>query len=268
MLEKVLEQIYNSRKEKIFQVLEFIEKYKLIKDKIHFIENAKSLINNESAKEIIRILFIDCLNAAGGNNLTLNGKSSKYFYSKLEKLSDNRQIELTEFFNCFDNSISNYTDLFDYLHKSSDLKNFGKKKSALFIYKLDWLQQNLESDKKIFKKYQIDKTELIIPLDVVIVLILNKLLNLEKENVLNQYKDFDLINSFFKSKLGERFILIEDLWFWGFFTTKGSGTDRKIEFNDDKFYTAEFLKPTDQNKRYIIEFLRIIEDKKPAANTS
>ena len=78
--------------------------------------------------------------------------------------------------------------------------------------------------------------------------------------MLEQYKDFDLINDFFKSQLGDKFLLIEDFWFWGYFTTKGSGIERTFEFNDDKFYTANFLKPTDTNRKYFMDFLKILND--------
>lgn len=259
MTEKQLELVYQSRKGIIFQILEFIEKHKSTKDKINVIENAKALINNDTAKEKIRLIFIDCINAAGGNNLTRNGKAAKYFHSIIDKLSTHKQIEFKEFLNCFSNEISNYSDLYEYLHKSKNLVNFGKKKAALFIYKLDWIQKNLSTDQIIFKNYKVSNTDLTIPLDIVIVIMLNKILGLKDKFRLDQYKDFDLINSFFKTKIGDKFILIEDLWFWGFFSTKGSGIDRIIEFNEDKFYTSVFLKPTKRNKQYILEFLRIIE---------
>ena len=55
-------------------------------------------------------------------------------------------------------------------------------------------------------------------------------------------------------------LLIEDFWFWGYFTTKGSGGARTFEFNDDKFYTANFIKPTDKNRKYFMDFLQILND--------
>ena len=258
MKEKELEIIYKSKKDKFTQVLEFIEKHKSIKDKINVIENAKALITNDSAKEKIRVLFIDCINAAGGNNLSRNGKASKFFYSKINKLSDEKHINLNDFFACFDNNISNYTELYDYLCNSKRLINFADKKAALFIYKLNWLQENLENEQKIFKNYKINKYQLIIPIDAVILIILNQILRINNKTGLDQKKDFKLINSFFKNKIGNKFILIEDLWFWGYFITKGNGKNRKIEFNEDKFYTAEFLKPTEENKKYINNFLNLI----------
>ena len=260
MKQEQLEIIYESKKDKFARILKFIKKNKTIKDRVNVIENAKALINNDNAKEIIRVIFIDCINAAGGSNLTRNGKASKYFHSKIESLSSEGQIDLSDFFDCFNSKISNFTSLYEYLHESKDLVNFGKKKAALFIYKLDWLQNNLSDNKKIFKNYNIDKTDLIIPLDVVILIMLNYIFGLKNNYRLDQYRDFDLVNSFFKTKIGNKFILIEDLWFWGFFTTNGSGKDREIEFNEDKFYTSEFLKPTKENKALIMDFLKILNE--------
>ncbi|MGB0886260.1 MAG: hypothetical protein ACPGR5_07525 [Chitinophagales bacterium] len=89
---------------------------------------------------------------------------------------------------------------------------------------------------------------------------LNEIFQLEGNESLDQYKDFDLINSFFKEKLGKDFILLEDLWFWGYFATKGSGKNRTIEFNEDKFYCAEFLKPTQENKELLLAFINILKE--------
>lgn len=261
MTELQLNAYYNKSKSKINKAINFIEKHKSLKDKLNIIENSKALINNEVAKEKIRILFISSLNATGARNLTLDGPTSKNFYLKLDSLSAANQIPLDEFFKCFDPTISNFTHLYEYLHKSKELKNFAKKKTALFLYKLNWLQNNLPHDQKIFKDYPNNHIDLIIPLDIVIVIILNKLLNLSDKLALDQTSDFDLINKFFKSKLGEKFILIEDFWFWGFFITKGKGKVREVEFNEDKFYTAEFIQPTQANKELILEFLEIVNSK-------
>lgn len=32
-------------------------------------------------------------------------------------------------------------------------------------------------------------------------------------------------------------MLIEDLWYWGYFNTSGNDDNRKIEFNEAKFYS-------------------------------
>jgi hypothetical protein len=102
--------------------------------------------------------------------------------------------------------------------------------------------------------------DLMIPIDNVIVRILNEIICLNTVKKLDQYRDFVLINKFFKEKLGNEFMLIEDLWFWGYFSTKGNGKNRIIEFNEDKFYTAEFLKPTIENRKRISEFIKILKN--------
>ncbi len=100
-----------------------------------------------------------------------------------------------------------------------------------------------------------------IPVDNVIVRILNEILCPDKNEKLDQYKDFININNLFKEKLGHEFMLIEDLWFWGYFSTKGKGISRTIVFNDDKFFTAKFLKPTPENRKKIDEFIKLLKRK-------
>jgi hypothetical protein len=266
MTEKQLTEIYLQNRTRFDFAIDFISSNKHLKTNVDISFNANVLINKESAKEKIRLLFIDTLNAAGGSNLTRNGKASRYFNSKIETLENSAQLKIKDFYECFDKSINNIKDLYNYLRLSDNIVNFKEKKAALFIYKIHQLQTILEPDQKIFADYNVSQSDLVIPVDVVITLVLNKLLNLTQKPVLEQYKDFDLINDFFKSQLGDKFLLIEDFWFWGYFTTKGSGGARTFEFNDDKFYTANFIKPTDQNRKYFMDFLQILNDPMPAAN--
>ena len=255
-----LENIFQNNFEKFSNAINFISKNQHLKNKVDIIFNAKALINREPAKEKIRLIFIDALSAAGGSNLTRNGVACRNFNQKINQLPDSDQVNLKCFYTCFDQNINNITGLYDYLHSSDEIVNFGKKKSALFIYKLNWLQTNLNPEQKIFNKYNVNISDLIIPVDIVITLLINKLLSIPDNLLLDQYKDFDLINSFFKSKMGANFLLIEDFWFWGYFTTKGRDRERTFEFNDDKFDSSHFIKPTEQNRQYFYDFLDILND--------
>jgi len=105
-----------------------------------------------------------------------------------------------------------------------------------------------------------------IPVDAVITLILNGLFGCEANTILKADRDLLLINDFFKEKLGDKFIMIEDFWFWGYFITKGSGPNRSIEFNEDKFYTAEFLEPNERNRQKINAFLEFVDKQKNTSN--
>lgn len=260
MKEQQLEQAYSKHELRFAKTLDFIEAKKNLKERIDAVFNATIIINKESGKEKLRLLFIDTINAAGSSNLTRNGKACKFFYSKIDNLPDASQINIQDFYNSFSTHIRTLHDFYVYLHSSKKIINFGKKKAALFIYKIHRLQKILPTNQKIFIDYNCEELDLVIPVDIVITLVLNKLLRLRGTNVLKQYRDFDLINSFFKKKVGDRFMLLEDFWFWGYFTTKGKGNDRKFVFNEDKFYTSNFIQPNSENRELLMRFLSIIKE--------
>jgi hypothetical protein len=203
-------------------------------------------------------MYIDSISAAGGNNLTRNGESCKKFYKQLAHLPESPKIKMEAFYKCFDEEVSSFNDLF--FHLGDSYLNFGNKKSALFLNKINWVQLNIEEEERIFINYEVDNMELMVPVDNVITFVLNKVLFKYSGIKLDQYRDFILINDFFKEKLGDNFMIIEDLWFWGFFSTIGNIKDRKLEFNEDKFYTAKYLKPTKQHENTIKDFIRIVKE--------
>ena len=49
---------------------------------------------------------------------------------------------------------------------------------------------------------------------------------------------------------GDEIEVWDDLWFWGFITQKGSGVDRNIEWNENKYWSLE---DTDKNKSEILK---------------
>ncbi|MCX6219605.1 MAG: hypothetical protein NTZ69_01290 [Bacteroidia bacterium] len=258
MTENSLRENYRRNEKHFLRIIEFVKNNKEVKQGIDRFFNSALLICKSNAKEKVRILYIQAISAAGGSNLTRNGKSCKEFSTKIDKLGDEQQIELKDFFRCFETEINSFTDLFK--HISHNNLNFGPKKAALFLNKMDWVQRNIDSGQQIFKDYNIDVMDLMIPIDNVIIRILNEIICINCNEQLDQYRDFAIINQFFKEKLGSKFMLIEDLWFWGYFSTKGNGNNRIIEFNEDKFYTAEFLKPTVENRNRISEFIKILKN--------
>jgi hypothetical protein len=101
MTEKQLTEIYLQNKTRFDFAIDFISSNKHLKTNVDISFNANVLINKESAKEKIRLLFIDTLNAAGGSNLTRNGKASRYFNSKIETLENSAQLKIKDFYECF-----------------------------------------------------------------------------------------------------------------------------------------------------------------------
>jgi len=259
MKESTIIDLYTSNESHFQKVIEFVRKNVDVKQGINRFFNSSLLTCQSNAKEKIRILYIHAISAAGGNNLTRNGKSCKEFYKKLQNLPEDHQIDLGDLFKCFGKKIKSYNDLFKYISRNN--LNFGPKKTALFLNNIDWVQRNIEISQKIFREYDINVLELMIPVDNVIVRILNEILCPDKNEKLDQYKDFININNLFKEKLGPEFMLIEDLWFWGYFSTKGNGINRAIVFNNDKFFTAEFLKPTKENRKKMDEFIKLLKRK-------
>ena len=257
MKENSLIENYKRNEKHFLKVIEFVKNNVDIKQNINRFFNSSLITCKSNAKEKIRILYIHAISATGGSNLTRNGKSCKSFFEKIDILGKEQQVDLKGFYNCFDNQISSFEDLFKYISHNS--LNFGPKKTALFLNNMDWVQNNIDESQRIFKDYNIDALDLMIPLDNVIVRILNEIICVNTTEKLDQYKDFLTINKFFKEKLGDEFMLIEDLWFWGYFSTKGNRKNRTIEFNEDKFYTAEFLKPTIENKNKISEFTDLLK---------
>ncbi len=257
MDENTLRENFDINEKHFLKIIDFLEFNKDVKCDLERFFNSAILSNESNAKEKIRILYNNAISAGGGNSLTKNGESCKKFYSSLSSLGEDLQIELKDFYNCFDSTINSFASLFSYICKKC--LNFGPKKSALFLKNIDWIQNHIDPKQKIFNNYNVDIKDLMIPVDNVIVTILNKILFPSNSNQLDQYEDFKLINEFFKEKLNDRFMLIEDLWFWGYFSTMGNRKNRIIKFNMDKFYTTDFLIPSVSNMKKIEEFIKILE---------
>lgn len=125
------------------------------------------------------------------------------------------------------------------------LKN---KKAALFLRDL-FEAQKLDTAQNIFRGQIIKPTSLRIPLDSVIAGVLNKLFGRNPMPLLdNRYaidKHFEALTLFAKRRLGGDFMLVEDLWFWGYFGSKGTIVDggferqfvirKEIQFRDPYF---------------------------------
>ena len=60
-------------------------------------------------------------------------------------------------------------------------------------------------------------------------------------------RHFKEVNEFARLELGKEYMLVEDLWFWGYFNTKVEEGKQEIHasVNEDKYYSADFIYPTD-----------------------
>ena len=92
------------------------------------------MMQGDSAKMKIRTLYIDTINAAGGNNLERTGKSCKSLLSVVDVLDDQRRITLEAFYKLFGQDIKNHRMLFEEISEDKErFGNFGPKKTALFL---------------------------------------------------------------------------------------------------------------------------------------
>jgi hypothetical protein len=254
-----IKSLFEKNSDRISKLCRFLRKNSKIKNHIYSIFNIIPLHSTESAKERIRLIYISAIEASGGRNLKLSGKSCKAFKEMLDKLPNTPQIKLQTFFEAFRFSrpITSFKDLFEFIVQEKSLCNIRGKKAAIFLRNLNWVQENTKP--KIFKNHNIKQNDLMIPIDALIIFILNKFLKLGR-NKLDQYKDFNSLNEEFKSLLKDRFMIIEDLWFWGYFSNVVSHGNRKLKFNTDKFYTSPFLIPNEKNKKLIEKFISFVKE--------
>lgn len=200
------------------------------------------VIQGDSAKWRLRALFIDTINAASGNNLGLTGESCKKFFEMMSELDEHPQITMQTFYGLFGENIRDHEHLFEII--SNDKKrfaNFGKKKTALFLRHLHVIHTSHDTRGRFISDYTIDPQQLKIPVDRVIVTVLNKIWGTDFE----AYPHFVEINDIAYEELKDDFMLVEDLWFWGYFNTKVVGSKNMVSssVNAEKYYSADFIFP-------------------------
>jgi len=125
---------------------------------------------------------------------------------------------------------------------------WGKKTAALFTKSIYHLHNGHYSDKvRIWNDVPpnlASNDSFYLPVDSVIVAIFKKL-----DNSINW--DFDKVNRTLKQKYnGQQIEVWDDLWFWGFITQNGSGSNRRFEWNENKYWA---LKESDKNPETIRE---------------
>ncbi len=165
-----------------------------------------------------------------------------------QKIYENR-IHL----NSFENFISILSpkaenkNSFDSLYKAlKSHSGWGEKTSALFVKTIYHLHNsNYPIELKIWDDVPAeikDNDRFYLPVDAVIISIFNFL---EIKNW-----GFKNINKELKQYNGNDIEIWDDLWFWGFITQKGTGSERKMEWNLNKYWT---LRESDKNPLMIAE---------------
>ena len=152
-----------------------------------------------------------------------------------------------------------YLGLFDALNRKN---GWGEKTSAFFtkaIYDLHCGDYdpvlNLWADATTG---EVEGDRLYLPVDSVIINVFKLI-----DPKLNSFKKINeyLYNAGYTHK---NFVIWDDLWFWGYFTQKGSGYDRVMGLNEYKYWAYPyFIKESDEVKCVMDkakEFLRIIQE--------
>lgn len=153
---------------------------------------------------------------------------------------------------------------FDSLYRGMNIQDgWGKKTAALFTKNIFHLHNGIYSDTlKIWNDVPnkiSEQDNFYLPVDAVIIAIFKEL---DKKSNWN----FDNVNKTLRNMYnGQQMEVWDDLWFWGFINQNGSGDNRKIEWNENKYWV---LNETDKDpivieeiKNKSTEFLKIIQGK-------
>lgn len=236
-------------KNKINELLVFLEKTTSFNHALQEQNYLLSFSNHETTEEKLLSVLYDIANTQSQPNID---KLAKFF----QKLMQQRACMLS--FNSFvkylrgDKIIKafNYQELFNAL-KVQD--GWGNKTAALLVKSIYHYHSNQYPTKFILwgdVPQTLSGDCIYLPVDAVIIAIFNKLdgnsWNFEKINNFlfeNHYKN-------------EQIILLDDLWFWGFITQKGSA-ERKFEWNENKYW---MLKHSNKDEKIIVEIKELAEE--------
>jgi len=252
----------HAKNEKRFNdMLLFLEANHARVDGFHLTSTHLGLGMRTSAKEKIYFAFLDCLNEAGGNNLTATGKACRKMRDALADLPDSSQISCRDFYSKLESSkqIDNSEKLFDYL-KSGAFPNLRYKKAALFMQSIYYAQR--QQDIRIFFDLEPKNIHLPIPLDVVIGEIVSIVLGIPYPKRIGSWdaKEFE---QFAREELHDRYYILEDIWFWGYFGTRVRKNDyRIVDFNEGKYLTNRTFFPV-QDPAFegkVKEFCRVVNE--------
>lgn len=184
------------------------------------------------------------------------------FYTKIYKNTDLLN-SLAEFMSVINEKVqlkNNYRGLYNGMRNQ---KGWGEKTSALFTKSVFHLHNNeYPSELKIWNDVPTDlgkEDTFYLPVDAVIITIF--------KYVYQKNWTFTSINKTIKENYNGKDVEVwDDLWFWGFISQKGTGDNRKMEWNLNKYWT---LRESDKNPSMILEiegkveqFLKVLERSK------
>lgn len=223
-LTQELNTCYNKRAKQFNDLKKFLQENHEIVANFNKKTASDLVIKGSNAKEKLYFLLNDCLNAAGGNNLTRNGETMKQFLEALNKMPNTKQISFDDLCEIFDVK-NDYTGKLLFAKLKSNYSNFKYKKAALFIKQLHYLQQ---TDERIFiidQKLNIIRP---IPFDAVIAFAITTILKLDE---IPSSSQAEIFNNWASETLLEEAYILEDIWFWGYFSSTNKKKKREFEYN-------------------------------------
>lgn len=245
-------EVYPNYKDKLLDIIKFMEENKKIRiehNKLYLSSLVYHCNHLNSANEIILEFFLNSLKTVPQGNMNNQFKCLKYFENIINKLNPNLNNKINF------NKLFKNEKPFNYF-KNSNFKGLGPKTTSLFLRDIYLYKDIIFEDANNFKE-----SYLFIPVDIVICVMLNKLFNLNESKVrFIPERDFDFINIFFREKLGStKFMIIEDLWFWGYFNlitnNKNKRGIREFKFNEAKFTIDIYSFSKKENtKKLLLEF--------------
>lgn len=152
-----------------------------------------------------------------------------------------------------------YLQIFNAL---KDKDGWGKKTASLFVKNI--FNCHINPDYNEFKIWDdtpavSQKDKLYLPVDAVIISIFEKI---DKQTSWNFQKINKILDE--SSFSQEEILQFDDLWFWGFITQHGTGANRKLVWNENKYW---ILKESNKDKESIeaiknkaTQFLNLITD--------
>lgn len=238
--------------EKLNDILNFLKKNRIYNKELQIRYYSSFILPYKTKEEkVISILY----NIASTQSQPKINNLSEFYKFIFEDLNALNSFE--DFINRINpNQQLSYESLYSGMNKQ---KGWGNKTSALFTKSIFHLHnEEYPNFLKIWDdapKILNDNDKLNLPVDAVIIAIFN---SIKQHNW-----DFKKINKLLKDKYTKLEIEIwDDLWFWGFITQEGTGTERIFKWNENKYW---MLKESDKNNNKIneikykaYEFLQII----------
>lgn len=243
----------NRMKNKINEILEFLEKNKSINRTLQKQNYFISFANFKTKEQKIISVLYDIANTQSQPKID---KLAEFFQKIIQKqacmesfdsfvkyLHGNKELELC-----------NYYALFNAMKKQ---EGWGNKTAALFVKNIyNYHSDQYSSELKLWEDtpQTLNKDYIYLPVDAVIIAIFNEL----DKTISKRKWDFEKINKYLHTNdySNEQIILLDDLWFWGFITQKGS-QERTFEWNENKYW---MLKHSDKDKKIIADIKELAEE--------